>query len=156
MCKPHFHRFVTTQTHHSPKCTHRMAHPPVHRGQLLHKKLNCLSDGALLALAFGIMSAKALDEEMCPWDRESDRMPTGTAPSFQPALTAGCQPPRLGLSAGLSVLLLSVFSQVPQVSPSSHLLASPDKVVLPPGPIWRAIRGHRDYRWPGTSCGPLA
>lgn len=137
LCKPHFHRFVafvTTRTHHSPKCTQRVVHAPAHQGQLLHKKLNCLSDGALLALAFGILSAKALDEEMCPWDSESERLPTGTAPLFQPALTAGCQPPKLGLSAILSVLLPSVFSQVPQVSPSSHLFASLDKVVLPQGP----------------------
>lgn len=40
---------------------------------------------------------------------------------FQPALTGGCQPSKLGLSAALPLLLPSAFSQVPQVSPSSHL-----------------------------------
>lgn len=91
LCKPHFHRFVavvTTQTHHSPKYILGVVHAsaccpgaaPQPTGDNCMTKSCALSDRAFLALAFGILSAKVLGEEMCPWDTQSDRLLT--APSF--------------------------------------------------------------------------
>lgn len=120
------HRHTAASKH-----IHRVVHAPLlpwssspaHRGQLLHKKLNCLSDGAvaLLALAFEHRQQRCWMRRCVPGTQSLTGCPQAQPLYFQPALAVGCQPLKLGLSAVLPVLLPSIFSQVPQVTPSPHL-----------------------------------